>query len=70
VLLVLEQARRCGLPISPALSIVPVPSGATPMSAQRPKNSRLDCRKLEAAFGLRMPAWQSGVARLVAELAD
>jgi len=67
---VIECARARGWPVKvEPQGLVPVPSGAFPTSAKRPKNSRLDCRKLESAFGLRMPAWQDGVERLVDELA-
>lgn len=35
--------------------------------AQRPLNSRLDTSRLERAFGLSMPPWQGGVARVLHE---
>ena len=50
-----------------AKQVSPVPSSAFVTAAKRPHNSRLNCAKLEAAFGLRMPAWQDGVARMLAE---
>ncbi|NIO39696.1 MAG: sugar nucleotide-binding protein, partial [Burkholderiales bacterium] len=31
----------------------------------RPANSQLDCSKLERAFGIRLPTWQTGVAECV-----
>ena len=34
-----------------------------PTSAMRPKNSRLDCSRLDAVFGLQLPGWRSGVER-------
>jgi dTDP-4-dehydrorhamnose reductase len=36
--------------------------------APRPRNSRLDTRKLETTFGLQMPHWQREVDRVTAEL--
>lgn len=39
-----------------------------PTPAQRPLNSRLDCRRFETAFGLRLPPWQQGVQRLLTEI--
>ena len=39
-----------------------------PTPAERPANSQLDCAKLERTFGLRLPAWQDGVAECVARL--
>jgi len=67
---VIAQARESGFPVTIApAGIAPVASSEYPTPAQRPRNSRLDCRKLEQTFGLRLPPWQHGVARLVAELA-
>ncbi len=39
-----------------------------PTPARRPADSRLDCSKLFATFGVSQPPWQDGVARTVAEL--
>jgi dTDP-4-dehydrorhamnose reductase len=61
---VLDFARAAGLPVKAALQAVP--STAYPTAARRPHNSRLDNRKLEAAFGLRLPPWQDGVAHVLA----
>ena len=45
----------------------PIPSSAYPTPARRPLNSRLDTRKLQTTFGLTLPPWQPGVARMLAE---
>lgn len=45
----------------------PIPSSAYPTPARRPLNSRLDTRKLQTTFGLTLPPWQQGVARMLAE---
>ena len=67
--LVIGQARAAGLPVKVEPDrITPVPTRAYPLPARRPHNSRLDCRKFEAAFGLRLPPWQDGVCRVIAEL--
>jgi len=50
--------------------LLPVASSAFATAAVRPKNSRLDCNKLCRTFGLTLPPWQTGVARMVAELAS
>ena len=69
--LVIEWARAHGRAIKVAPeAIEPVATSAFPTPAQRPLNSRLDTRKLQAAFGLRLPAWQQGVERLLAEIHD
>ena len=48
--------------------IAPVPTSAFATPARRPLNSRLETRKLQQAFGLRLPPWQQGVDRLLAEI--
>lgn len=45
-----------------------IPTSAFPTPARRPLNSRLDTAKLQAAFGLSLPPWQQGVARMVTEI--
>jgi dTDP-4-dehydrorhamnose reductase len=65
---VLEQALAAGaeLKVQPA-AIEPVPTSAFPTPARRPHNSRLDTGKLRAAFGLVLPDWRLGVARMLKE---
>lgn len=45
-----------------------IPSSAFPTPAQRPANSRLDCRSLEQAFGLARPDWRHGLTEVLSEL--
>ena len=45
----------------------PIPTSDYPTPAQRPLNSRLDTSRLQATFGLTLPPWQQGVARMLAE---
>ncbi|WP_428419975.1 dTDP-4-dehydrorhamnose reductase [Methylibium sp.] len=66
---VIEWARAHGHPVKVAPEAIrPVPTTAFPTPARRPHNSRLDTRKLQAAFGLRLPPWQDGVERLLTEV--
>lgn len=51
-----------------AKEVVPVPTSAFPTPAVRPHNSRLDTHKLQATFGLQLPHWQQGVARMLTEI--
>ncbi len=68
---VLEYARRAGISLKVATDAVqPVPSSAFPLPARRPLNSRLDTAKLQSAFGLTLPMWQNGVARMLTEILD
>lgn len=66
---VIELARRQGMAIrlpSDAIEAIPTRAYATP--ACRPLNSRLDTRKLREAFGIHLPHWQPGVARMIEEI--
>ncbi|MEP7300818.1 MAG: dTDP-4-dehydrorhamnose reductase [Caldimonas sp.] len=66
---VIERARAAGASVRVAAgAIAAVPSSAFPTPAERPKNSRLDTRKLQRSFDIALPAWQSGVDRMLAEL--
>ena len=66
---VIEWARSHGLPVKVAPDAVrAVPATAFPLPAPRPLNSRLDTRKLQAAFDLRLPHWQGGVERMLTEI--
>ncbi|PHQ26787.1 dTDP-4-dehydrorhamnose reductase [Marinobacter guineae] len=63
---VIEQALNAGQRLA-VKEIGAIPTSAYPTPARRPLNSRLDCRKLNKTFGLTMPDWQSGVARMLTE---
>ena len=66
---VLAQAQQAQPAIKiKATEVAPVPTSAFPTPAVRPHNSRLDTRKLQATFGLQLPHWQQGVARMLAEI--
>ncbi|WBY03340.1 dTDP-4-dehydrorhamnose reductase [Ramlibacter tataouinensis] len=70
-LLLIEEARRHGLPLRTTPERVrPIPAADYPVRAARPKNSRLDTARLRQTFGLSLPAWQDGVRAVVAELAQ
>ena len=51
-----------------ANEVAPVPTAAFPTPAARPHNSRLDTTRLQNTFGLSLPRWQAGVARMLAEI--
>jgi len=48
--------------------IAPVPSSAFVTAALRPHNSRLNTRKLEAAFGINLPDWRQGLDEMLAQV--
>ena len=63
---VIGQARSAGVELKAAPdSVEAVPTSAFPTPARRPLNSRLDTRKLQSTFNLRLPPWQDGVARML-----
>ena len=45
----------------------PIPTSAYPTPARRPLNSRLNTAHLAQTFGLTLPPWQHGVARMLTE---
>ena len=61
------RALRPDLPLK-VHTIDPVPTSAFPTPARRPHNSRLSTKKLQDAFGLHLPHWQTGVRRLLQEI--
>ena len=66
---VIEFARARGKPLKVAADqILPIPTSSYLTPAQRPLNSRLSTQKLQAAFGLTLPSWQSGVERMLMEI--
>lgn len=66
---VIDFARQAGIEIKVASeAIAPVPTGAFPTVAKRPLNSRLNTSKLQRAFNLNLPDWQSGVTRMLTEV--
>ncbi|MDP1648649.1 MAG: dTDP-4-dehydrorhamnose reductase [Rubrivivax sp.] len=66
---VVEWARANGQPIRVApAAIHPIPTSAYPTPARRPLNSRLATHKLQQAFGLTLPHWQTGVERMLIEV--
>ena len=65
---VLEHARQAQAAIKiKATEVAPVPTSAFPTPARRPHNSRLNTTRLQTTFGLTLPPWQQGVARMLTE---
>ena len=57
-----EEAARHGR-IPP--TVEPILTADWPTPARRPADSRLDCARLAAVFGARLPPWRDGLARTV-----
>jgi len=60
------QALGCVLKVGPD-QVKAISTANYPTPARRPLNSRLDTSRLQAAFGLRLPLWQAGIARMLEE---
>lgn len=54
----------------PAARVIPIATADYPTPARRPANSRLDCNKLHAIYGLRQPHWHDGLQRCLAQLVE
>ena len=65
-LAVFEVASRHGAK-TPA-TVAAISTAEYPTPARRPANSRLDCGRLEAVFGVRLPDWRDSLARTVDEI--
>jgi dTDP-4-dehydrorhamnose reductase len=66
---VLAQAKAGGAILKAGPDQVAATSTASyPTPAQRPLNSRLNTQKLQTTFGLTLPNWQQGVARMLTEI--
>ena len=66
---VLAQAQSHGAELKAGPDAVqPIAASAFPTPAARPANSRLDCSKFSARFGVHLPDWRHHVNRLIAEL--
>lgn len=57
-----EAAARHGIPRP---SVAPLATADWPTRAKRPADSRLDCARLAAVFGVRLPPWQDALVRTV-----
>lgn len=63
-----EIFRQSGERGGVAVKVNAIGSADYPTPAKRPANSRLDCSKLEATFGVRLPVWQDGTRECLARL--
>ncbi len=64
---VIATARELGRELA-CREVLDIASHEYPTPARRPLNSRLDCHRFEAAFGLRLPDWRDGVRRMLEEI--
>lgn len=62
---VFDEAARYGFARP---EIEPIATADWPTPARRPPDSRLDCARLEATFGIRLPDWREALARTIAAM--
>jgi dTDP-4-dehydrorhamnose reductase len=48
--------------------LVPIPSSEYSLPARRPANSRLDCSKIAATFGIAPPSWDAALRQCLEEM--
>ncbi|CAH2600976.1 dTDP-4-dehydrorhamnose reductase [Rhodovastum atsumiense] len=59
---VFEEAARYGM-VPP--TVEPITTADWPTPVRRPPDSRLDCAKLAATFGISLPPWRSSLAKVI-----
>ncbi|HUN39288.1 MAG TPA: dTDP-4-dehydrorhamnose reductase [Acetobacteraceae bacterium] len=62
---VFEEARRHGAQVP---RVDPIATADWPTPARRPADSRLDCGKLAAIWGIQLPEWRTSLRRTVAAI--
>jgi len=68
---VIERARAQGQALALAADgLKPIPASEYPLPAKRPQNSCLNTGLLERSFALKLPMWETGVARVLDEWAS
>ncbi|WP_459948702.1 dTDP-4-dehydrorhamnose reductase [Denitratisoma sp. agr-D3] len=66
---IVSQAQALGAELKlRAEAIEAIPTSDYPLPAPRPANSRLDCGKLANVFGLHLPAWQTLLPHILADI--
>ena len=63
-----EFAREIFAQAGKATTVTPIPTAEYPTPAQRPLNSRMDCRTTEQVFGIARPDWREGLHMILNEL--
>lgn len=66
---IFDEAVAVGL-LPRAPRVVPITTADYPTPARRPAYSRLDTSRLERDFGVELPDWRQGLARVIGELAE
>ncbi|MGC2050987.1 MAG: dTDP-4-dehydrorhamnose reductase [Methylovirgula sp.] len=62
---IFAEAERCG---RPRVVVAPITSEQYAAAVRRPKNARLDTRKLDEIYGVALPSWRDSLPAVVARL--
>jgi dTDP-4-dehydrorhamnose reductase len=65
---IVRTGRQKGI-LDRSVAVHPITTADYPTRARRPANSALDCRKIDAYFGIHPKAWQTGLDDMLARLA-
>ncbi|GAB2497790.1 dTDP-4-dehydrorhamnose reductase [Pseudoxanthomonas sangjuensis] len=65
---IVDAAVQRGL-LAKAPKVIPIATADYPTPARRPAYSRLDTSRLQADFGIELPDWREGMARVLDEIA-
>jgi dTDP-4-dehydrorhamnose reductase len=65
---IVRTGRQKGI-LDRSVTVHPITTADYPTRARRPANSALDCRKIDAYFGIHPKAWQTGLDDMLARLA-
>ena len=65
-----DFAREIFAQAGQACTVEDIPTSAYPTPAQRPLNSRMDCRATDVTFGISRPDWRDGLRDILQDLAS
>ena len=65
---IVHTGHRKGI-LDRSVAVHPITTADYPTRARRPTNSALDCRKIDAYFGISPKAWQAGLDDMLERLA-
>ena len=63
-----EFAREIFLISKKSTKVVGIPTSEYETAAKRPLNTRLDCTKIQKAFGIAQPDWRKSLQRVITKL--
>ncbi len=62
------RIRSLAQPAKTFARLIPIPTAEYPTPATRPKNSRLNCTRIQNIFAVQLPKWEASLAAVLREL--